>query len=804
MFTNDSGAAGGPVAYVQDAFQDISDPPTNNTGFSSTLSSNPLNLLYANDDFPRYGPKTLWIKDLILVQDRALWINGKPTYQCVWDEPFPSAAGYVFGNFQLVRRADQTFVTVKSVGDGFGVGGVFARCMFLMVGNTAAVGSATGTVSVDGTNNSTSVDWGNLAAANPANTPMYAATVHAAANEAYNIHDFRMVANQAGVVFTLAGVVVYSENTSLNIDQFPGTTYNNKTQSRTSVGVTIPLPSFGSSLGGKSTIWKTAASGYSMSTLGVSTIASIATGTNGTNILNLTAGTGASYAAGNGIITASSSGASPYVGVIQSISTDALTVFPTLPFGISNSIYRYFQAGQSLAMNASLNALAFTFGSTEMLRTGFTSLYYLDPLQNFAVWGQGIGMSNIDSATGVNPCLTFPATPTGFFQAEGYFSAVDVEWYGMSWGILSGTMCVNGLPVYNHNNIGFTGTLKKTVFLEAGPGWNTFAFFAGSSHINAGVSRINFYQRSRDISASYGILASFDTLQAAVSRADNATIIPPGVFKRTYADQINFGASFLRGIGGTHAGGIGYNSNTGGASFVFQYYGTHFAVIGGSFNAIAGGSLNILVDGVSTYGFTHLNQMIQCSSLTFHKLQVNILGGTNYISAIDFWRPTGEMKNLQIFSSTNQNPFTTVQPKPPVPSVYARYVSSSPTTLVSGAQKIIDFSVRMHDTHGCVVTGASWRFICKEPGLYSVRATVATDTATAVDNALILYKNGVGYATMDERATRWDYAFGAPPTLVKLNTNDFISVYGLQNSGGNIDISTSSTATYIEILRVGD
>lgn len=678
MFTNDSGSASSPQAYVQDAFQDVTDTPSNNSGWSSTISTNPMNNIYGNDDFPRFGPKTLWIKDLVLESNRSLWINGEPTYRIIWSEPFPSAQGYVFGNIQLVRNFNQTFVRVRSVGDGFGVGGVFARAMFLMIGNTAAATSATGAVSVDGIVNATTVDWSNLAGANPAVNPMYAASVHAGTNETYNIHDFRLTAIQAGTVFNIAGVVVYSENSSLNIDQFPGTTYNNKNQSITTGNSAILLPTFGTSIGGRSTIWKTLNSGYSMSTIGVSTITSLATGTNGTNILNVTPGQGSSFSAGYGVISAF--GSSFYVGVIQSISTDALTVYPTLPFGISNSIYRYFQSGQSLAMNASLNILAYTFGSTEMLKpgAGFTSPF-LDPLQNFAVWGTNFGVTVIDNNMN---SLAF-ATAAGFLQCEGYFSAAEIEWSGQSWGILSGTMIVNGLPVYNHSNIGFTGVMKKTVFIEAGPGWNNFAFFPGSSHINVGISRINMYTRNRDISASFGVLAAFDTLQAYVPRGNNATAIAPGVFKRTFADQLNIGASFLRGVGSTHAGGVGYNSNTAGASFVFQYYGTHFSVIGGSYLAIAGGSLNILVDGVSTYGFTHLNRVIQCASLTFHKLQINILGGTNIISAIDFFRPFGEMKNLQTFSA---QPIPSI-PKIPIISEWFAYtptVTNIPTSTNSG------------------------------------------------------------------------------------------------------------------------
>lgn len=661
MFTNDSGVAGGPIAYVQDAFADVTDTPSNNTGFSSTISSNPLNNLYGNDDFPRYGPKTLWIKDLVLVQDRAFWINGEPTYRIVWNEPFPSAQGYVFGNVQLVRQGMQTFVKLKTQGDGFGVGGVFARTMFLMIGNSAAAGSATGTVAVDGVTNATSVDWSNIAQApggttvqNLQTTPMYAASVHAGANETYQIHDFRLTANQAGGVFTIAGVVVYSENSTLTIDQFPGTTYNNKSQSRTTANTTLPLPSFGNSLGGRSTIWKTANAGYSLSTIGVSTILSIAQGNNGTSILNLTVGTGANFLAGQGIITASSAGASPYVGIIQSISTDALTVYPSLPYGISNSIYTYFKAGQSLAINASLNILAYSYQGSDL-----STLPFLDGYQQFCVWGQNTGVTLID---GLWPSTTW-ATASGFVQCEGYFSAAEIEWAGMSFGILSGTMTVNGLPAYSHANIGFTGLMKKTVFMDAGPGWNNFAFFPGSSHINVGVSRINLYTRRHDTSASFGVLAAFDSLQALVPRASNATAIPPGIFRRTFGDALLFKGPWVRSVGGTLPGGIAYTGSTTTCTLGFQYYGTQFAIVGGA-SLGAGSSLTISVDSGSNLGSTCLNTVVtpagSAASLTFHSVSLAVLGGTCLISAIDFFRQTGEMRNLQTFSPI-MNPVQTSQ-----------------------------------------------------------------------------------------------------------------------------------------------
>lgn len=667
MFTNDSGVAGGPIAYVQDAFPDVSDTPSNNTGLSSTVSSNPMNNLYANDDFPRFGPKTLWIKDLVLEPNRQLWVNGEPTYRIIWSEPFPSASGYVFGNVTLKRNQNQTFVQVRSVGDGLGVGGVFAKCMFIMIGNTAS--SASGTVAVDGVANTTVVDWSSIGPSNPSTDPQYAAYVAEASNEAYNIHDFRLTAVQAGAVMNIAGVVVYSENSSLSIDQFPGITYNNKTQSKTTVNTTLPLPSFAASLGGRSVIWKSTGGGYSLSAIGVSTISSISTGSSGTNILNVSAGNGSSFLSGYGVI--SSWGSSYYVGVIQSISTDALTVFPTLPFGISNSIYRYFQAGQSLSLNSSLNIFAFSLGSTEFTRSGgligFTTPF-LDSLQRFCVWGSNYNATLMD---GYNPALVFAGLSgvigaSGFVQVDGFFSAAEIEWFGQSFAVLSGTMCVNGLPVYSHANIGFTGVLKKSVFIEAGPGWNSFSFFPGSSQTNVGIQRINLYQRNKDISASYGVLAYFDTMQGLAPRAVNATYVAPGCYQRLFADQLLLkGQSLTRLVGATWPGGVAYACGLS-AALSFQYYGTNFAILGGA-SLGWGASLNISVDAGANQGATAMNSIITASggSMTFHSVSLSVLGGTLFISALDFFRTTGEMKSLQTFAQptiTNPNPVKVNRP----------------------------------------------------------------------------------------------------------------------------------------------
>lgn len=770
FFTNDSSGAANSVDYIQDAFPDISDTPSSQVGFSSTTSNNPLNGLYGNDDFPRYGPKTLWVKDIVLLQDRSLWIQGKPTYQIIWNEPFPSAQGYVFGDVTLVKNSDQTYVSIKQDLDGCGVSGVFARCMFLMLGNTSSSGNTSGNVFLDGSSNGVTVNWGSLASANPAFNSMYAATVHNTSNETYNIHDFRLVAAYPGngvqAIFNFQGVVVYSENSSLTIDQFPGITYNNKTQSKTVNGVTIPLPSFGNSLGGKITLWKNSNAGYSMSIISPGYLQSIAQGSSGTNILNLTAGTGQSFSSSWGVITAGSGGASNYVGIIQSISTDALTVYPTLPFGISFNIYPYFKSGPSLTPNPSLTVLSFTFGSTEILRQGYSGTY-LDPLQRFAVWSPvNVGQT----LTNTKWALGFSGS---FLQVEGYFTDAKLEWYGITIAYLNGTMCVNGLPAFNFGAVGVTGFYTSSVLTNAAPGWNSFCFYPGPTMQNMVLNRIHLYQRNNDMSASFGLLATMDTLQAFTNYTHNATTICPGLFKRTFSDQLQLNGPWSRLVSSIYAGGVAYAGSTTTCTASFNYYGNHFSVIGSNGS---GSSANISLDSGSNLGSTAINQVQLASSLTFHSVSLAILGGTFLISAIDFFRINGEMKNLQTFAYPGLG--ASYQSAIPQDVCARWYGAQGGLTYSTGATNLL-LTTMDYDRWG-IYNSSSGMIKVPLPGKYQVNVNLGVNVvAGGVLHVLRIQRNGVNS----------DVNFMLTPTNLQAN-NRISAIYNL-NAGDLISFTTN-------------
>lgn len=635
LFTNDSGAAGGATDYVRDAFQDITLPATANSGLTNNANTNPLGFSFANDDVPKFGAKTLFIKDIVLVSDRSKWVNNKPTYQVIFHENFPSVQAFFFGTVSISPDSNdyntiskgQPTVTLWNFGDGMGVTGVVRRVAFLV--EPTATGNGTVQVLTDGVAGNTLnfSSAGNSLATDP-QVASFLPMVHAAANETKDLHTIQFTCNPSNFgTVRVVGITVYFENSTTDIDVYPGTTYVDKSKITTTSETHMAIPAYGSSLGGKTVIYKTQTTGYAQSALSCSTVSSVAIGSSGTNLLSVTSGTGASFPAGSGIVVAQ--GTSMYVGSVTSVSTDTLTVSPTLSFGITNSIYRAWMSGPTLSINASLMKLAYSLDFAQV--AGF-SKPILDLANRFAFFGSNIGISTMTSG----PRIASFLGASGFMQMDGYFSAVEIETYTQTADTFHATLSVNGTPAYGVNE-GQTGMLKRTVFTEAGPGWNSFVLSPGASMggVNGigqvGIQKINFYTRSRDIGVTFGALADFETTQAYTERpVINATLMALGTHRRIYADQLYLkGTSWVRGATfGAAGGAVWYGSSTA-PSFQFQYYGKNFGIVGSP-----GLSGLLTLDGVAIG--TTFGVMLSVATEGFHTVTYQNLGNTCQIQAIDF------------------------------------------------------------------------------------------------------------------------------------------------------------------------
>ncbi len=643
LFTNAaSGGGGGSTDYVKDAFSDISLPPTNNSGLSSTVSKNPIGEFFANTDAPTYGIKTLWIKDLVLLQDRTKWVNNKPTYRVVFNEEFPAAYAYVSGNVRLRNRLQGVSVDLRSIDDIFGVTGVIRRVLWLL---NPSEDTGTADIIIDGSDTTRDVTFGPASVdSGQQGYNLYNAQVSGTSNEDHELHDYRIQANE-NKTLNVAGIELYYELGS-SIEAAPGVTYVDKTKSETTAGATLAAPSISGRNGAITTIYKLGSPpGVTLLTVENQSVATVGVGSSGQNTIDVTTGHGASFPVGSGIAVI---GSSHYLGRVTNVSTDTLTVFPTLAFGLSNVLYKTWHAGATLQISPTLYSLAYSFdpgiASVNANLSGFGAstsgdFLYTDPYKRYRAWGDNLQWTSLDGQNGIQW-----QGASGFLQFAGFFQGAEIEYSknpGQT-GLLDCNIGINGIANAIVLAEGVSGTVKKTVFTEAGPGWNQFTINVGATQTGVLISKVNFYEAREPVGVTCGHLAHFKNLANEVMRgAVNSTMAHLGVFQRVYADEFYLNGAWTRGTTHTSAGGVFYEGASTNSILRFQYYGSKFGIVGGE-----GTSLELLVDGGaigSTFNVMH------SLALGFHTVVMTNKSGTTRVEALDFIRATGEMTSDQEF-----------------------------------------------------------------------------------------------------------------------------------------------------------
>ena len=660
--SSSSGTSSSSGQYVQDSFLDTSRQPSNNTGLTSTALTNPLGFFLNDNDTPQYAVKRLYIKNIVLIEDRTKWISNKPTYEIVWNENCAAVKAYVVGAVRLRQQPSGTCVEIREVGDLIGVTGVVRQVAWLLnsttqtgtctrytdsvAGSTLTFGSAAATSDSDGLNIS---------------TPQ----LHNTSLNDENIHDYRLVANEYQTL-RVSGVIVYTQNAGSNIKVNPGSTYLDKSLISTGSVAGVTLPTITSSLGAVTAIQKTLLGGITLATVETPYVSTVGTGFSGTNLVSVSVGSGASFPQGLGIIAAA--GTSMYVGVVTSQSSDTLTISPTLTFGLSNAtVYKAWSGIPTLAISASLYTLKksidFTTQNNTVDSLGFNVgssglLSYSDPEFGNRLWGRNLAISSADNVVG----LGFLGNTAAFLQVDGEFAAAEFEWMGQ--GIMHATLSVNGIDNWGINT-GFTGPLKRTVITDAGQGWNSFVFTPGQSFIGAVLTKVNLYDRASPAGSTLGLLGYFPTAQTYVERipSNSATVMPIGPNRRLYADSLYMTGNWVRGSSHTLAGGVGWYGATTACVLAFQYYGKNFGFIG-----TEGGSMVATLDGASIgYGF---NTMKTVPTLGWHSVTLQWqAGATTIVSAVDLqmsqtreivnkqnYVPLSDLKNIPSIFTTQYTP----------------------------------------------------------------------------------------------------------------------------------------------------
>ena len=719
--------------YVNESFRDYVLPATNNNGLSSTISTNPLGDYFGNDLGAQYSIKTLYVKDLVLEEDRSKWVNGGVTYRVIFNENFPGVHGYITGPASIIKEINGTAVSLNRNVSLFGVSGKIVKAFFLVKPRTSMNGNAAPSVSY-------TIDSG--AATTVALTPFsdenggantaenhiydqhkYYLVDDGGANQTDDIHDYRIKVRQSNDddFLEVIGVVVYLSTSSTHVTVKRGDVFVDKALSSSNVGSSLAISAQNASLfhlGAKTTFYQNTAGAVGSTIYTVPLLQTQATGLSGTNTVAVSAGSGASYPVGTGFNI--QAGTSNYLGIVQSVSTDTLTVSPTLPYGVSGAtMTKAFFSPQPVTQDMRLNSISAaiydlayswdprtTYGASNWVGrqffrqptagSGFTNNFafcnsYYDPNNNFMVMPIVEGTSFQQGRMFINEGKEIGWV--GPLAVKGDFQAVEFE-FMMGTSLLSTTKStIDGITCFaaglslsplNSNTAATMPRYFKLPFVQdLGIGYHTFNYIPSSFDStglagggDAAITKINFY-KYKGVSIS-GQVYSLEQNQSQFN-LPTAKYTPIGAYKFFGSDKLAYAGEWYKTLNGVTllstfpAFAQCVSGATSNAVCTFKYFGKDFTL----FTDSAGGSYTTTLDGgaitpVSGSLFSVATEMI-------HTLVISRASGTFAIQGIAIMKDFNELKFIN-----NESPIDTsvhgrnvVDRSLPITKVPQRFIGTS-------------------------------------------------------------------------------------------------------------------------------
>lgn len=139
-------------------------------------------------------------------------------------------------------------------------------------------------------------------------------------------------------------------------------------------------------------------------------------------------------------------------------------------------------------------------------------------------------------------------------------------------------------------------------------------------------------------------------------------------------------------------------------------------------------------------------------------------------------------------------------------SVNCRYTSTAGQTINASSNAVIDFGTKDYDSHGCVTTGASWKFTASEPGKY--RVTPHVEVASVASGKMLtmyLRKNGSVFSELDRFSTSAaDNHVLKGSDTIRLLAGEYIDIRVDNGDTTNRSLATSSYSVAIAIEYVGN
>jgi len=147
------------------------------------------------------------------------------------------------------------------------------------------------------------------------------------------------------------------------------------------------------------------------------------------------------------------------------------------------------------------------------------------------------------------------------------------------------------------------------------------------------------------------------------------------------------------------------------------------------------------------------------------------------------------------------------------PKVYAYQSGGTGTTCTTGVTTVLPLNAELYDTDTCHDnTTNPTRLVAQTPGKYTISGGLAYAVNTTGDRTVTCRKNAAGSAAGGtivsagrSPATSSGATIANLPTVeITMAAGDYIELFGLQNSGGNLATNANTTAdTWLSMKLTG-
>lgn len=123
-------------------------------------------------------------------------------------------------------------------------------------------------------------------------------------------------------------------------------------------------------------------------------------------------------------------------------------------------------------------------------------------------------------------------------------------------------------------------------------------------------------------------------------------------------------------------------------------------------------------------------------------------------------------------------------------------------SFANGVSTKVQINTSSFDTHAAFDLVTNNRYTVVVPGIYEATCQITYSANGSNERQAAVYKNGSPVAVTEMQAVTGGNSTAVVTTLVQLTTGDYLEFYGLQNSGGSLNVLAGESVTFATVNRL--